>query len=369
MGLLAEGKTRSKINKDPNNTKWSRDTTTFGQKILRAQGWQPGEFLGATNAPHSELHTSANASYIRVTLKDDMKGLGFSRSKEDEVTGLDVFSDLLSRLNGKTEGAVEEDRQVRLAVKANYYVEQRWGPMRFVRGGLLVGDELREEPKEEEDSDGSASESDAKEEGDDAEMTQDPAPKESKKEKKSKKRKVSDDDDADTSGRESESKSKKRRKEERKLAETDDSTDDAKARKKEKRDKKDKKRSKKAATEGDDDEASASDERSKKRKSKSKDSQSPDESEDDRVKSKKSKKEKKEKKEKKDKKKRRKDEAGASGESTPAESVAGSGTTTPGTGTSTPRLSRNFVRSRFIAQKKQAFLDPKALNQIFMVKA
>ncbi|KAH7171201.1 hypothetical protein EDB81DRAFT_193764 [Dactylonectria macrodidyma] len=368
MGLLAENKTRSKINKDPNNTKWTRDTNTFGQKILRAQGWQPGQFLGAENAPHSELHTAANASYIRVALKDDMKGLGFSRSKEDEITGLDVFQDLLSRLNGKSEVAVEEDRQTRLAVKANYYVEQRWGPMRFVRGGLLVGDELKEVPKEEDESSGSSNESEDKEEGVDVEMTEDSIPKDSKKDKKSKKRKATADGDADTSSRESDSKSKKRRKEERKMKDTEDSTDDAKARKKEKKDKKDKKRIKQ--TEGSDDEASASDEKSRKRKSKSKDaSQSPEDSEDDRAKSKKSKKDKKEKKDKKDKKKRRKDEADTSDVATPAESAMSTGTTTPVTGTSTPRGSRNFVRARFIAQKKQAVLDTKALNQIFMVKA
>ncbi|KAH7163307.1 hypothetical protein B0J13DRAFT_538323 [Dactylonectria estremocensis] len=369
MGLLAENKTRSKINKDPNNTKWTRDTTTFGQKILRAQGWQPGQFLGAENAPHSELHTAANASYIRVALKDDMKGLGFSRSKEDEITGLDVFQDLLSRLNGKSDVAVEEDRQTRLAVKTNYYVEQRWGPMRFVRGGLLVGDELKEVPKKEDESNGSSNESEVKEEGADVEMTEDSHPKESKKDKKSKKRKAADDGDADTSSRESDSKSKKRRKEERKLKDTEDNTDEAKARKKEKKDKKDKKRSKKIA-EGSDDEASASDEKSRKRKSKSKDaSQSPEDSEDDRVKSKKSKKDKKEKQDKKDKKKRRKEEVDTSGVSTPVESAVSTGTTTPATGTSTPRGSRNFVRARFIAQKRQAVMDTKALNQIFMVKA
>ncbi|KAK7430862.1 telomerase inhibitor [Neonectria magnoliae] len=355
MGLLAEGKSRSRINKDPNNTKWTRDTNSFGQKILRSQGWSPGQFLGVTNAPHSELHTAANASYIRVALKDDMKGLGFSRSKEDEVTGLDVFQDLLSRLNGKTEVAVEEDRQVRLAVKANYYVEQRWGPMRFVRGGLLVGDELREAPKEEDESEASPSEVEAKKEVDDVEVGLNSAPKEFKKEKKSKKRKASDDGDVDTSGRESESKNKKRRKEERKLREAKNNTDDVKA-KKEKKDKKDKSRSKKssekASSEGSQDEDNSSDQRSKKRKAK---------------------------KEKKEKQKRKKEEANTSDsaslattqESTPAGgSEPATGTTTPsGTGTSTPRGSRNFVRSRFIAQKRQAMMDTTALNQIFMVKA
>ncbi|KAJ4207742.1 telomerase inhibitor [Fusarium falciforme] len=361
MGLLAENKIRRKINKDPNNTKWTRDTNTFGQKILRAQGWQPGQFLGAENAPHSELHTAANASYIRVVLKDDMKGLGFSRAKEDEVTGLDVFQDLLSRLNGKTEDQVVEDQQARLAVKTHHFVEQRYGPMRFVYGGLLVGDEMKEKDDEEAKT--------PKDEDEDVVMESTPAPKESKKEKKSKKRKVSEDDE-DSSSRESDSKSKKRRKEERKLKENDSSadTDDAKAKKKDKKSKKDKSRKKSAEVSEEE-----SEERSKKRKSKSKDkSRSPEDSEEDKVKDKKSKKEKKEKKDK----KRKKEEAAASEssstaatqESTPVPSIPGTGVTTP-SGTSTPRGSRNFVRSRFIAQKRQAVLDTKALNQIFMVKA
>ncbi|KAM0437679.1 hypothetical protein ACHAPT_002043 [Fusarium lateritium] len=362
MGLLAENKIRRKINKDPNNTKWTRDTNTFGQKILRAQGWQPGQFLGAENAPHSELHTAANASYIRVVLKDDMKGLGFSRAKEDEVTGLDVFQDLLSRLNGKTDDAIVEDQQARLAVKTHHFVEQRYGPMRFVYGGLLVGDEMK--VKDEEEAKAT--------EDEDVVMESAPTPKESKKEKKSKKRKASDEEE-DSSSREPDSKSKKRRKEERKLKENDSSadTDDAKAKKKDKKSKKDKSRKKSAEVSEEDD--VASEERSKKRKSKSKDkSRSPEDSEEDKVKDKKSKKEKKDKKDK----KRKKEEAAASEssstvvtqESTPVPSLPGTGLTTP-SGTSTPRGSRNFVRSRFIAQKRQAVLDTKALNQIFMVKA
>ncbi|RMJ06752.1 hypothetical protein CDV36_013639 [Fusarium kuroshium] len=365
MGLLAENKIRRKINKDPNNTKWTRDTNTFGQKILRAQGWQPGQFLGAENAPHSELHTAANASYIRVVLKDDMKGLGFSRAKEDEVTGLDVFQDLLSRLNGKTEDEVVVDQQARLAVKTHHFVEQRYGPMRFVYGGLLVGDEMKEKVDEE------AKTPKDEDEDEDVVMESTPAPKESKKEKKSKKRKASDDEDS--SSRESDSKSKKRRKEERKLKENDSSadTDDAKAKKKDKKSKKDKSR-KKSAEVSEEDDSVPSEERSKKRKSKSKDkSRSPEDSEEDKVKDKKSKKEKKEKKDKKRKKEEATSESSstvATQESTPVPSIPGTGVTTP-SGTSTPRGSRNFVRSRFIAQKRQAVLDTKALNQIFMVKA
>ncbi|EWG37726.1 Pin2-interacting protein X1 [Fusarium verticillioides 7600] len=351
MGLLAENKTRRKINKDPNNTKWTKDTNTFGQKILRAQGWQPGQFLGAQDAPHSELHTAANASYIRVVLKDDMKGLGFSKSKEDEVTGLDVFQDLLSRLNGKTDDAIEEDQQARLAVKTHHFVEQRYGAMKFVYGGLLVGDEMKE--VEEKKADQQA------ESNSDEDVVMEPAPalKESKKEKKSKKRKATDDNDAgETSSRETDSKSKKRRKEEQKGMETD--SDDARAKKKkEKKYKKEKSRKKPAEDISDDENV---EERSKKRKSKSKDKSSDEE----KVKEKKSKKD------KKDKKMRKKEEQASEStstsvtqNSTPTASVPGTGATTP-SGTSTPRGSRNFVRSRFIAQKRQAVLDTKALNQV-----
>ncbi|KAL4729987.1 telomerase inhibitor [Fusarium chlamydosporum] len=352
MGLLAENKTRRKINKDPNNTKWTKDENTFGQKILRAQGWQPGQFLGAQDAPHSELHTAANASYIRVVLKDDMKGLGFSKSKEDEITGLDVFQDLLSRLNGKTEDAIEEDQQNRLAVKTHHFVEQRYGAMRFVYGGLLVGDEMKEVEDKKDGEKKAETSSD-----EDVEMESAPTPKESKKEKKSKKRKASEDEEDESSSRDTDSKSKKRRKEERKLKEADG--DDTKAKKKkEKKEKKDKSRKKSSADASDDEDATPSEERSKKRKSKSKDkSRSSDASDDEKVKDKKSKKE------KKDKKKRKKEEEAAStADSTPTVSVPGTGATTP-SGTSTPRGSRNFVRSRFIAQKRQAVLDTKALNQ------
>ncbi|UNI20983.1 2-acylglycerol O-acyltransferase [Purpureocillium takamizusanense] len=345
MGLLAESKSRGKINKDPNNTKWTRDTTTFGQKMLRAHGWQPGEFLGAKDAAHSTLHTAANASYIRVSVKDDVKGLGWNKAKEDEVTGLDVFSDLLSRLNGKSEESLEGERQARLVMKMNQYVEQKYGPMRFVQGGFLIGDSMKELME----NDTAAEET----------------PNSTKKEKKSKKRKASDVEDADEDN-ESETKKEKRRRKEEKRAKkaaaestTDNGDDSARA------DEKKKKKSKKADIPNETDEAKID-----KRKSNSKDKKSStEESEADEPK--KSRKSKKDKREKKEKKKRKKAETDESSEGSADDSAVPTGVSTPsgsGTGTSTPRGTRNFVRSRFIAAKRQAMLDTKALNQIFMVK-
>ena len=384
MLFLTHLDSRTRISQDPNNTKWARDTTTFGQKILRSHGWQPGQFLGAQNTPHSELHTTANASFIRVALKDDMKGLGFDRAKEDEITGLDVFSDLLNRLNGKSEAAVAEDQHVRLVVKTNRFVEQKYGPMRFVRGGLLVGDELKaddNEPVPDEATDETSS----------AEALAS-----KKKEKKSKKRKV----DALEQDEESSSASqdKKRRKGERdgkgarsssKLKE-----DEEKSRlKKSKGSKKDKRaeKAKSRSASGDDAEPVDAEPAPKKRKSKSKSKQeglssAPEveveavvaqdqgESADRSDKEKRRTKEKQEKKEKKEAKRRRKEDAETQSQGAPAavqtivslsaEVTRQSTPAVSGSGTSTPQGSRNFVRSRFIAQKRQAVLDTKALNQV-----
>ncbi|KJZ72647.1 hypothetical protein HIM_08006 [Hirsutella minnesotensis 3608] len=373
MGLLADSKSRRKINKDPNNTKWSRDTTTFGQKILRAQGWQPGQYLGAKDAAHSDLHTAANSSHIRVSVKDDVKGLGFTKSREDVVTGLDVFSDLLSRLNGKSAEAIEGDRQARLVMKTNAYVEQKWGPMRFVRGGLLVGDNMEQE---EPSAESSTSESEDK-----GEDSNEPP----KKDKKNKKRKHADVDDADADA--DAKKEKKRRKEERRARKASEkattisldegsTSEDFNKKRKDRKDKKDESGAEEVPTNGttqsDGDESGT---RKKDRKSKSKDKKraasAEDEAADD---------EKKSKREKKERKKRKKLDAEAAESQAEesmqqrdgSESAPATGVSTPtegGTGTSTPRGGRNAARSRFLAAKRQAMMDTKALNQIFMIKA
>ncbi|KZF26904.1 hypothetical protein L228DRAFT_243448 [Xylona heveae TC161] len=150
MGLSGPRK-RTKFSYDPNNTAWARSTETFGHKMLTRHGWQPGQLLGATNAPHAEFHTSANASHIRVTLKDDTLGLGAKRGSGQgagECTGLDVFQGLLGRLNGKSDGELEKEEKSRADLKRVLYAERRWGLIQFVRGGLLVGDKI-ENPSEE----------------------------------------------------------------------------------------------------------------------------------------------------------------------------------------------------------------------------
>lgn len=295
-----------------------------------------------------------------------MKGLGFNKTKADEVTGLHVFSDLLSRLNGKSEEDVEGDRRARLAMETKVYVDQRWGVIRFVSGGLLVGDTLKEESVFNESS--VAPETDEKR-GDKDEL--------SKKERKSKKRKLAD---AEEQVAEADSKKqRKRRKEERRARKVctesaRDSTEDTnqggdtKAKQKSKKSK--------SSSGGDLDagqvQPGSADEGSRKkaRKSKSKDKKPDVAVDEDAVEA--------GKRSKKDKRKKVEAEATESkvSRSTEDEDAAGSATATgastptgSGTGTSTPKGGRNFARSRFIAAKRQAMLDANSLKQVCALSA
>ncbi|KAF4555269.1 SNF2 family N-terminal domain-containing protein 10 [Elsinoe fawcettii] len=148
MGL-AGPKRRTKISADPNNTSWSSRTDRFGHKILTSQGWTPGSFLGASDAKHQAHYTAANASHIRVLLKDDNLGLGASRSKEGaETFGLDQFSGLLGRLNGKSEEALGKEDDARRDVRLRLWADRRGG-VRFVSAGFLVGDKVEKLRREE----------------------------------------------------------------------------------------------------------------------------------------------------------------------------------------------------------------------------
>lgn len=59
-----------------------------------------------------------------------------------ECTGLDVFQDLLGRLNGKSDVDLEKEQKSRNDLKRASYTERRFGALRFVSGGVLVGDRI-----------------------------------------------------------------------------------------------------------------------------------------------------------------------------------------------------------------------------------
>lgn len=99
------------------------------------------------NSPHAALHTAANLSHIRVALKDDTLGLG-ARPIGEEIatTGLDGLQSLLGRLNGKTEDVLDKEKSLREEVRRGDLLQKRFGGglERFVSGGWLVGDVIRE---------------------------------------------------------------------------------------------------------------------------------------------------------------------------------------------------------------------------------
>ena len=142
---------RKKISHDPNNTHWASSTTNYGHRILTSQGWTPGTYLGAHNASQAGSYSAASLSRIRVTLKEDTLGLGAkiqAGAVQGEHAGLDAFQSLLGRLNGRSEAENIRAQSVRHNVRRVTYVEQRWGAMRFVKGGLLVGTKSDEETED-----------------------------------------------------------------------------------------------------------------------------------------------------------------------------------------------------------------------------
>ena len=100
---------------------------------------------------YSDIRSAASGSHIHVALKDDKMGLGAKHNAtcvSNETTGLDVFQDLLGRLNGKSVSDIDKNRTQSSNLRSSAYIEHRWGNLRFVSGGLLVGDESRERKDE-----------------------------------------------------------------------------------------------------------------------------------------------------------------------------------------------------------------------------
>lgn len=336
---------------------------------MTSQGWQPGDYLGAKNAAHAEFHTAANASHIRVAIKDDNLGLGAkigSGVGHGECTGLDAFTNLLGRLNGKDEEELEREQKSREDLKRAIYTERKWGSIRFVPGGFLIGDKIQqlidseaerirklEAGSSDDSSDSSSSESDSE-----APVVEE-KPRKSKKRKievleaepevvaikikKSKKKRKSEalpKDAGEVTAAFKEIKlSKKKSKKDRKLKpEPVQSEDDIELqkRKKEKKSKKDRKEKKEKSTS----EVEMT-EKELKRKKKSKRDKGQDKFTDEEV------------------------ESSGSSHSTTKESRPSTPLAVDSSGRSTPMMQgRHAVRARNIAQKRLAHMDVASLNQV-----
>lgn len=317
---------------------------------MTSQGWTPGQFLGASDAAHAEHYTAANASHIRVILKDDNLGLGAKRGRVEGVdgdsTGLDVFQNLLGRLNAKDDdelAAIEKEQKSREDLKRAIYTEQKWGSIRFVKGGLLVGDRIEkliEDEAErvkglkasEKEVDSSESETSSEEE-----VVVKEKAKKSKKEKKSKKQ-VEEAVTEDSTSSARKAKSKRKRKAEDDSIDSSNSTEKSKKRRK----------SEKIET------SSSIDQEAQKALDKA---------------ARKAARKEERRREKKDKKR---EEQGVTSIEVASPALSTPASSTPNSRPGTPNSmmgGRHAVRSRNIMQKRMASMDPTALAQIFMIKS
>lgn len=312
------------MSQDPNNTAWSRSTTNYGHKILSQQGWQPGSYLGATDAAHADHYTAANASHIRVMLREDNLGLGAKVGGNNaETFGLSLFSGVLGRLNGKTEAEVEKQQ----GALRDAELRRGYGMMGFVSGGFLVGDKIERRPTK---SQLQLASEVATEEG-----------------PKTKKRKVEDDTVDQDAAQSSEKKSKKAKDSGEQSTSSGEDGIAKKPTRKEKRRKED-----------DNGETSTDDKANRAQ-------------------------EKQEKRVRKEERRRRKEERRARREAKALRKLKDSASQTPTTEANTsdseastkPQTTivstgnRQAVRQRYIQQKRMASMNPQAMKEIFMMKA
>lgn len=91
--MLAERKRKQKWSLNPRGKQWAEDTNKFGQKMLEKMGWTHGKGLGAKENGVTE--------HIKVSYKNDSKGMGYKDSDDQWTEHQSNFSALLEALGGK----------------------------------------------------------------------------------------------------------------------------------------------------------------------------------------------------------------------------------------------------------------------------
>uniref|UniRef100_A0A6P7F9S3 Uncharacterized protein LOC114327198 n=1 Tax=Diabrotica virgifera virgifera TaxID=50390 RepID=A0A6P7F9S3_DIAVI len=92
MSMLAEPRRKQKWSLNPRGKEWSQDANKFGQKMLEKMGWQSGKGLGAKEDGIKE--------HIKISYKNDSKGMGYKESNDQWTEHETHFSALLESLTG-----------------------------------------------------------------------------------------------------------------------------------------------------------------------------------------------------------------------------------------------------------------------------
>lgn len=93
MAMLAERKRKQKWSLNPRGNDWVQDSNKFGQKMLEKMGWQHGKGLGAKEDGITE--------HVKVSYKNDSKGMGYKESNDQWTEHETNFSALLESLTGE----------------------------------------------------------------------------------------------------------------------------------------------------------------------------------------------------------------------------------------------------------------------------
>lgn len=124
MAMLAERKIKRRFSRDPRNSAWLNDSNKFGERMLKEMGWTKGKGLGANE--------DGNPEFVKLNVKEDSKGVGFTANDEDKwIAHQDDFNKLLNDLNqahstctntkATKEGVRSLEKQSKLSKKRVHY--------------------------------------------------------------------------------------------------------------------------------------------------------------------------------------------------------------------------------------------------------
>ncbi|CAH0548766.1 unnamed protein product [Brassicogethes aeneus] len=127
MAMLAERKRKQKWSLNPRGKDWVEDPNKFGQKMLEKMGWSSGKGLGAKENGITE--------HIKVSYKNDSKGMGYKECNDQWTEHETNFSALLESLSGQDADISKVEKPVETSLeKKSQSSKARVHYHKFTRG-------------------------------------------------------------------------------------------------------------------------------------------------------------------------------------------------------------------------------------------
>ncbi|XP_065334887.1 PIN2/TERF1-interacting telomerase inhibitor 1 [Cloeon dipterum] len=150
--MLAERRYKAHYVLNPRNHSWTADTDNVGKKLMERMGWSKGKGLGREEQGTTE--------HIRVTYKNDNKGMGYTGPVDDPVLHQNAFNELLLQLNQEKEPVPIKPESLSSLEKRSESTRRRVHYKKFTRGKdlsrysakdleCIVGSGIKKKKKEE----------------------------------------------------------------------------------------------------------------------------------------------------------------------------------------------------------------------------